>query len=83
MLKEFEDLQFQGNVENLFLTTSTTIKTQTFIGTLYQESLLDFIDIQVMLKITSVPYIGGANNKTSFQPLLYWCGIYLVSQLTK
>jgi hypothetical protein len=68
MLKEFEDLQFQNNVENLFLTTSTTIKTQTYTGTLYQESLLDSIDIQLMLKIASVPYMVAQRTKQVSNP---------------
>jgi hypothetical protein len=38
---------------------------------LFQESLLDSINIQLMLKIASVAYLGGTKNKRSFQPLLY------------
>jgi hypothetical protein len=44
---------------------------QTLIGTSWQENLLNCVDMWLMLKTTSVRYLGGTNNKTSFQPLLY------------
>ncbi len=60
-VEEVEDCNFKAMPKDFFKPLQ---QMYTLTGISCQENILDFVNIQLMLKAASVPYFGGVKNKT-------------------
>jgi hypothetical protein len=61
-VEKVEDCNFKAMLKIFFKPLQ---QMYTLTGTSCQENVLDFFNIQLMLKATNVPYFGGVKNKTN------------------